>query len=97
MNMTRTQTTPKKSRISPNIPKCNQISMIEGRKGLEIRSDYPNISKEVYKCDYESKGRANMWMIEISYHNQVILLTSKASQNQQKQLQTEIMLGLGVV
>ena len=32
--------------------------------------------------------------VEISLHNQVTHFTSKTSQNQQNQLQTEIMLGL---
>ena len=63
--------------------------MIEGRKGLEIISDYPNIFEEVWKCDYEWQGRANKWRIEISYHNQAIHLTSKTSQNQQNQLHIE--------
>ena len=45
--MTSTQKTPKQSRIAPKQPKCNQSSMTKGRKGLEIRSDYPNISEEV--------------------------------------------------
>ena len=71
--------------------------MNEGRKGLEIRSKNQNRSKEVWKCYKEWQGRANRWRIEIAYHNQVIHLTSKASQNQQNQIQTEIMLGLGGV
>ena len=79
----------KQSRIAPKQPKCNQ--MIEGRKGLETIFDNPNRSEEVWKW----KGRTNRWRIEISYNNQVIHLTSKESQNQQNQLQTEVMLGLG--
>ena len=50
-NITSTQTTPKHSRIAPKQPKCNQKSMIEGRKGLEIRSDNPKRPEEVWKCD----------------------------------------------
>ena len=49
--MTSTQTTPKQLRIAPKQPKCNQNSMTEGRKGLEIKSDYPNRSEEFLKCD----------------------------------------------
>ena len=33
--------------------------------------------------------------LKFSYHNQVIILTSKPSQSQKNELQTEIMLGLG--
>ena len=93
--MTSTQKTPKQSRIAPKPPKYNQKSMTEGKKGLEIRYENQNRSKGVWKCDKEWQGRANRWRIEISYHNQVIHLTSKMSQNQHIQLQTEIMLGLG--
>ena len=84
-NMENTQTTPKQSRIAPNQPKCNQNSMTEEGKGLEIRSDYQNRDEEVWKCDKEWKGISKRWRIEISYHNQVIHLTSKEPQNQQKQ------------
>ena len=69
--------------------------MPKGRKGLEIIYENQNRSKEVSKCDEEWKGRDNRWRIEIAYHNQVIHLTSKASQGHQKQLQIEIMLGIG--
>ena len=69
---------PNNSKNSRIVPKCNQNSMIEGRKGLDIRSKNPNRSEEVQ----EWQGKTNGWRIEISYHNQVIHLTSKASQNQ---------------